>query len=109
MEPEVAEAVKMLRRGATSGMVVGHLERDGVPSHLCPDIVSTAQKVIRRREWLAACLLAATGTLVIAVGVFAFLLLPVNRRARVQLSSIVTMTGLIVTMYGLLGAMGKRK
>ena len=105
MEPEVETAMQLLLQGATRGMVVGHLEQQGVPAHQCAPILDAAQKIVHRRERVTGCLLTVVGLLVTAVGIFVHLQFP---GGRFSLGVTIAMTGLIFTLYGCSETLRKR-
>ena len=108
MEAEVARSVQLLRNGATRGMVEQKLENEGLPRHLCPNVVESAQLIVDRRARFIAYVIAALGVLLIAGGAQLFLVLRANGMVVIQLPIVVSMFGVIIALYGLCDAMRRR-
>ena len=104
-EFEVSDATQRLKQGATAGMVVKTLERQGIPKHRGTEIVEAAQVRVRRKKRLQSWGTAAAGLLLTLVGPALFLLLLANGWLAVKPAVIVSLFGAMVCMYGIVNAL----
>ena len=102
MNEEVNQALKMLEGGSTRGMVIAHFRRQGLSAYQSNELVLAAARIVNRRILVRSIGILTAGVFAIVVGVTLFMDNANNKLFDAQTAGIVTMTGLISTIFGLL-------